>query len=134
MHCLYFILHFRFFKSPVLTKAKFHISMGHETVMARVTFFGSSAIHNAENFDYLSDYKFQKELRRLSKKEDKEDESNNEEDPFPCEQFALLEFERPVTIVPGCLVLGSKLDTDIHANLCRLAFHGKLLDYFTDPK
>ncbi len=124
------------------TKAKFHISMGHETVMARVTFFGSSSVGpttSAETFDCSVDYKFQKELRRPGKKEQEKENDDGggggqEEDPLPAEQFALLEFERPVTIVPGCLVLGSKLDTDIHANLCRLAFHGRLLDHFSDPK
>ena len=29
-------------------------------------------------------------------------------------------------------MLGSKLDTDIHKNICRLAFDGKLLHSFTD--
>ncbi|XP_036804322.1 selenocysteine-specific elongation factor-like [Oncorhynchus mykiss] len=47
-------------------------------------------------------------------------------------QWALLEFERPVTCPPLCLVIGSKLDTDIHANACRLAFQGRLLEGFEE--
>lgn len=48
------------------------------------------------------------------------------------EQWALLEFERPVTCPSLCLVIGSKLDTDIHANACRLAFQGRLLQGFEE--
>ena len=31
------------------------------------------------------------------------------------------------------ILIGSRLDTDIHANTCRLAFYGHVLDGFTDP-
>ena len=30
------------------------------------------------------------------------------------------------------LVIGSKLDTDIHLNQCRIAFHGNVLHMFTN--
>ncbi|KAK7915397.1 hypothetical protein WMY93_011158 [Mugilogobius chulae] len=40
--------------------------------------------------------------------------------------------ERPVTCPSFCLVIGSKLDTDIHANACRLAFQGRLLQGFEE--
>ncbi len=42
----------------------------------------------------------------------------------------LLEFETAVAVVPNCIVIGSKLDTDINANLCRLAFNGRALKTF----
>ncbi len=29
-----------YYKSPIKTKAKFHITVGHETVMGKATFFG----------------------------------------------------------------------------------------------
>lgn len=38
--------------------------------------------------------------------------------------FALLELDHPVPVVPKGLVIGSKLDTDIHSNTCRIAFSG----------
>ena len=60
--------------------------------------------------------------------------------------FAIVEFDRPVPVVPKCkgryssagmflkvfkhkhfiAVLGSRLDTDTHTTSCRLAFHGQL--------
>ena len=44
----------------------------------------------------------------------------------------LLEFESAVAVVPNCIVIGSKLDTDINANLCRLAFNGRALKTFNN--
>ena len=41
-------------------------------------------------------------------------------------QYVLLKFETPVTCPPGSLLIGSRFDTDIHSNTCRLAFHGRL--------
>jgi hypothetical protein len=47
--------------------------------------------------------------------------------------FALLLFERPVTCPLGSLLIGSKLDFDIHSPNCRMAFFGKFLVPI-DPK
>ena len=52
---------------------------------------------------------------------------------LPDAQFALMEFERPVTCSRCCIVIGSRLDADIHVNACRLAFHGYLLEPLSDP-
>jgi selenocysteine-specific elongation factor len=46
--------------------------------------------------------------------------------------YVLLQFERPVILNTGALYIASKLDTDIHANICRLAFYGNILWSFTD--
>lgn len=40
--------------------------------------------------------------------------------------FAVLEFDHPIPVVPKSLVIGSKLDTDIHSNACRIAFKGNI--------
>ncbi|XP_055625638.1 selenocysteine-specific elongation factor [Toxorhynchites rutilus septentrionalis] len=47
--------------------------------------------------------------------------------------FALLEFEKPVQATQNALIIGSKLDTDIHANQCRIAFYGHL-DFIISDK
>ncbi|KAF7208623.1 selenocysteine-specific elongation factor [Nothobranchius furzeri] len=122
-----------YFKGSLSTRAKFHITVGHETVMGKVTFFGlppsdskpaPSELCSLETpFSFDREYYFQDEYvcgRR---------EGSSGPDP---EQWALLEFERPVTCPALCLVIGSKLDTDIHANMCRLAFQGRLLHGFED--
>lgn len=125
-----------YFKGSLATRAKFHITVGHETVMAKVTFFGLPPVDAAEPpsdanpppsqprsletpFTFDREYYYQDEYCQAGS------------GPDP-EQWALLEFERPVTCPSFCLVIGSKLDTDIHANACRLAFHGRLLHGLED--
>ena len=122
----------KYFKGNVNTKAKFHISIGHETVMAKLSFFGlvqdSSGAASDNAFDFEREYKFQDELL-LDLQSDSQDIRVNE---MPVKQFALLEFEKPVLAVPKCLVIGSKLDTDIQTSSCRLAFWGYLLESIED--
>lgn len=128
-----------YFKGSLATRAKFHITVGHETVMARVTFFGLPPVGVSEPpsdtkpppepcsletpFTFDREYFYQDEYLTG------QGEASSGPDP---EQWALLEFERPVTCPSLCLVIGSKLDTDIHANACRLAFQGRLLQGFED--
>lgn len=129
-----------YFKGSLSTRAKFHITVGHETVMAKVSFFGlppaaaSEVTSDTEPtptppsslqtpFTQDREYFYQDEYVRG------QGEAGSGPDP---EQWALLEFERPVTCPLFCLVIGSKLDADIHANACRLAFQGRLLQGFED--
>lgn len=119
-----------YFKGSLSTRSKLHITVGHETVMAKVSFFGlppgspDSAPGSLETpFDLDREYLYQDEYMSG------QGEGSAGADP---EQWALLEFERPVTCPSLCLVIGSKLDTDIHANACRLAFQGRLLQGFEE--
>lgn len=138
-----------YFKGSLATRAKFHITVGHETVMARVTFFGlpPGETHQTSTTDpqlpTLDPHASEPDRRPLDTpfSFDREYFHQDEyvigqrqaggagQDP---EQWALLEFERPVTCPTLCLVIGSKLDTDIHANACRLAFQGRLLEGFEE--
>ncbi|XP_011806118.1 PREDICTED: selenocysteine-specific elongation factor [Colobus angolensis palliatus] len=133
-----------YFRGPLQTKAKFHITVGHETVMGRLMFF-SPAPDNfdqepiLDSFDFSQEYLFQEQY--LSKDLVPAVTSNDEADKkasqateghCPRQQWALVEFEKPVTCPRLCLVIGSRLDTDIHTNTCRLAFHGILLHGLED--
>lgn len=125
-----------YFRGTLQTKAKFHITVGHETVMGRVMFFSPapddfSKEYPEDKFDFGKEYLYQEEY---ISKDSKSSEENNQtvERQLPKHQWALLEFEKPVTCPKLCLVIGSKLDTDIHANTCRLAFHGVLLEGMED--
>ncbi|XP_033606355.1 selenocysteine-specific elongation factor isoform X2 [Cryptotermes secundus] len=122
----------KYFKGSLSTKAKFHISIGHETVMAKLSFFSllqdSRNTANDNSFDFDKEYKFQEELLFDSQKDDTSITAKE----MPVKQFALLEFEKPVLAFPNCLIIGSKLDTDIHTNTCRLAFWGHLLEGIED--
>lgn len=115
-----------YFRGSLSTRTKLHITVGHETVMAKVSFFGlppgstSAGPTSLETpFDLDREYFYQ-------------DEYVGAQGGADPQQWALLEFERPVTCPSLCLVIGSKLDTDIHANACRLAFQGRLLQGFED--
>lgn len=129
----------QYFRGALQTKAKFHITVGHETVMGRVMFFSPAPADFNEEikenaFDFEKDYLYQEEYLSKDSKSSEENKENDQagEIQLPRQQWALLEFEKPVTCPKLCLVIGSKLDTDIHANTCRLAFHGVLLQGMED--
>ncbi|XP_009282721.2 PREDICTED: selenocysteine-specific elongation factor [Aptenodytes forsteri] len=128
----------QYFRGALQTKAKFHITVGHETVMGRVMFFSPAPADFNEEiqenvFDFEKDYLYQEEyLSKDSNSSEENKENDQAEVQLPRQQWALLEFEKPVTCPKLCLVIGSKLDTDIHANTCRLAFHGVLLQGMED--
>ncbi|XP_068568787.1 selenocysteine-specific elongation factor isoform X2 [Cebidichthys violaceus] len=129
-----------YFKGSLATRAKFHITVGHETVMARVMFFGLPPVDASVSPSDTkppppqpraldSPFTFEREYFYQDEYVTGQGEPSLGPEP---EQWALLEFERPVTCPSLCLVIGSKLDTDIHANACRLAFQGRLLQGFED--
>ena len=44
------------------------------------------------------------------------------------EFYAIMSFEQPIISTPiGSLIIGSKLDADISAKNCRLAFYGRIV-------
>ncbi|XP_004603969.2 selenocysteine-specific elongation factor [Sorex araneus] len=125
-----------YFRGPLQTKAKFHITVGHETVMGRLTFFGPEPEHFdreplLDAFDFSREYVFQEQY--LSREPGPDGgEAPAAEGRCPQQQWALVEFEKPVTCPRLCLVIGSRLDVDVHTSACRLAFHGVLLHGLPD--
>ena len=105
-----------FFKGEISNKSKFHISLGHETVMARVSLFsGKLDESGGGELDLSQEYSHQDTLDQESLTQ------------TATRHFALLEFERQVPVLPRCILIGSRLDTDINVNMCRLAFHGRVV-------
>lgn len=133
-----------YFRGPLQTKAKFHITVGHETVMGRVMFFGPAPDSLdrepvLDSFDFSREYLFQEQYlcpgpdpAAAHAAEADEKAGQVSAGRCPRQQWALVEFEKPVTCPRLCLVIGSRLDADIHANTCRLAFHGVLLHGLED--
>jgi len=117
-----------YFKGKCETKSKFHITTGHDTVMARLTFFGPKERTSQCDLQWNMDEEFQYEEELL----DATQAINLQDGKRPKTQFLLLEFEKPVTCSKNSLVIGSRLDTDINLNTCRLAFHGNLLEVAKD--
>lgn len=119
VHCYAVIIPARkipHYKLPITSGSKFHISFGHETCMATLTFFSvhRDLIRDENDFDTNLEYSYREELI--------EDETTADE-----QFYALLEFGKLVYAMPKCLVIGSKLDMDVHTSSCRLAFSGSLL-------
>ncbi|XP_053673246.1 selenocysteine-specific elongation factor [Anopheles nili] len=106
----------RYYKRPIRSKAKFHITCGYETVLATVLLFAGEN----EPFSYTQQYEYLEEYSR--------DTSGQR-----C-IFALLEFETPILAAPNALIIGSKLDSDLHAADCRIAFSGRLSHIVRDSK
>ncbi|KAM6216575.1 selenocysteine-specific elongation factor isoform 1-T1 [Rhynchocyon petersi] len=131
-----------YFRGPLQTKAKFHITVGHETVMGRLMFFSPTHDHFGhkpvlDSFDFSREYLFQEQFLCKNLVPADGGEANQQagqptEGQCPLQQWALVEFEKPVTCPRLCLVIGSRLDADIHTNTCRLAFHGTLLHGLED--
>ncbi|RZF44218.1 hypothetical protein LSTR_LSTR003858 [Laodelphax striatellus] len=114
----------KYFKSHLNSHTKFHISIGYETVIARVTIFRSCTVEDS-NFDVGKEYVYVKEFCHV-------DTNGKEVDDMKFKHFMLIEFETAVLTTPNCLVIGSRLDMDMHKNNCRLAFWGSLILGFTD--
>ena len=90
-----------YFKGDIATGSKFHISLGHETVLGKITLF-----KGAKEFSMEAEYKFVESLG---------EEGSDEEEVSGTEYYALIEFERPVHVVPDCK--GKKTALPLHPPL-----------------
>eukprot|EP00943_MAST-04B_sp_MAST-4B-sp1_P007359 g7359.t1 len=125
-----------FFKGKCNSKSKIHISIGHTTAMATVTFFGSKELAIQQDqinqgkggsttilndFNAAGEYLYQDEL--LGGKQGGKGG-----------QWALLEFDAAVMCPIGSLLIGSRLDTDVNAATFRIAFYGRLIQPLGEVK
>nr|BCL66109.1 eukaryotic elongation factor [Volvox africanus] len=151
----------RFYADRVPSHTKFHVSIGHSTVTADMTFFGTSdsegltreaalavMIANLDAmalsgkpmpFDQCREYLYQEELYGLEGRPslvaatgiDAACDSRNNVDDLTHRHFgpqwALMKFDQPITAPKDALVIGAKLDGDVHGEACRLAFYGRLV-------
>ncbi|XP_063678350.1 selenocysteine-specific elongation factor-like [Bolinopsis microptera] len=102
-----------YYKGSITTKMKYHVSIGHETVLAKITFFKTEEGSSEAPFNMNHNYLYQ--------------DTYSEGD----RGFALLQFEHPVLCVEDSMVIISRLDMDINTPACRLAFYGRLRHIYT---
>ena len=130
------VKHIPYYKGTIRSKSKFHITIGHETVMGKLQVFGlppgqvTDSSQYSASFDMSREYVFQEAVMDQSNPSTNSAGNENaatENNPVSSQQWLFIEFEKPVTCPENSLVIGSRLDTDIHLNLCRIAFHGRLL-------
>ena len=119
------------FKGQIESGSKFHITIGHETVIGKIELFGLLENSSDEfNFDFGKDYLYLDEYQS--------DDQSKQEAKKIAKQFAFIDFTNDVTSVESSgvlcsansLLIGSKLDTDIHLNQCRIAFDAHVLHAF----
>ncbi|ELR21543.1 selenocysteinespecific elongation factor, putative [Acanthamoeba castellanii str. Neff] len=117
----------KYFKQPILNRTKFHVTVGHTTVMATPLFFSlptgapQESAQLPTTFDFSHEYLRQDEMLASTREH------------RVGQQWALLRFEKPITCPPNSLLIGSRLDTDIHSSACRIAFYGRLLGAADSP-
>ncbi|KAJ8601465.1 hypothetical protein CTAYLR_005707 [Chrysophaeum taylorii] len=100
----------RFFRGGCVTGTKFHVTVGHATVLATCHFFGKPP------FDPNVEYAYQDEL-----------DHHHHLEVGLC----YLKFEHRIRCHLDALVVGSRLDGP--ENHCRIAFHGHLVSRCDDP-
>mmetsp|Transcript_38449 Transcript_38449/g.83528 ORF Transcript_38449/g.83528 Transcript_38449/m.83528 type:complete len:881 (-) Transcript_38449:134-2776(-) len=198
----------RYFRGQLTSGSKFHVSVGHSTVMATVTFWGAheicdklkrmqnqhqngggngaasgsaaitanedaedsaakskrggssskkgggaadKSIHGSSSlggdadvaglphleFDYDEDFVHQDGYLETLEEDDAGNSGptglSSDNDAMPL-HWALLHFHTPVYCPLDSLVIGSRLDTDINVNTCRLAFSGRLVERYHPKK
>ncbi|KAL4495602.1 hypothetical protein ABPG72_014071 [Tetrahymena utriculariae] len=134
-----------YFKYPISSKGKFHVTTGHQTLMASIKLFKVSITQEdllilestKQNINFQTDknkkdtfnFDFNKEYEYV----ENYDDYIKVKKPNEC-LFALLEFEKPVCASNGTLFICSKFDTDITANICRIGFYGNLITQLTQEE
>ncbi|CAF3631096.1 unnamed protein product [Adineta steineri] len=111
----------KYFKHDIENRTKFHITCGHSTVMGKILLFANHSIDTTNT----NQFHFDKEYEAI-------DQYPTEDSTENQQIFALVELESTIPCQLGSILIGSRLDTDIHTNTCRLAFYGHVLDGFTD--
>ncbi|GBG26915.1 Selenocysteine-specific elongation factor [Hondaea fermentalgiana] len=121
----------RFFPLACKSGSKLHVTVGHATTVAKVTFFGSAELkevaaqHLGKNlpmlaFDHEQEFLYDEELRGGGKAKG-----------GPFLQWALLNFDQPVICQAGATVIGSRLDMSVETKSCRIAFYGRVASQYT---
>lgn len=114
----------RHFKGTIQSGSKFHITIGHETIIAKIELFTtiSESDSSKKEFDFKKEYHYLNEFN----------EDSAEETTYALIEFGNESDAQSVLCVQNSLLIGSKLDTDIHLNQCRIAFHGNALHLFAN--
>ncbi len=112
----------RHFKTPIISGSRFHITIGHETITGRLDLFSPISFTPDTPFSFSEEYIHVDEFDEASL--------------IPT--YALIDFtpghdsdtSSSVLCVEQQLLIGSRLDADVHLNQCRIAFHGKAIHLF----
>ncbi|KRX02832.1 Translation protein, beta-barrel domain [Pseudocohnilembus persalinus] len=128
------IIPISYFKFGIKSKAKYHITSGHQTNMATIKLFSckkQDIIKQGQQQDNMKldlsndlDYEYEESYEDFQQKPNKNE----------LQLYCLLEFEKPLLANLDSLLIGSKFDSDIQQNVCRLGFHGKILNIINNDQ
>ena len=116
----------KYFQRECASNSKIHITIGHSTVLASVTFFGSRELNETArsalgkqvpvvDFAQERDWEYDDALKAGGKAAG-----------GPVLQWALLQFETETRCQEDSILIGSRLDLDINSKECRIAFYGRI--------
>jgi selenocysteine-specific elongation factor len=141
--CIAEVKKVRFHKLAVEPSHKYHITVGHSTVMGVLKFFSCpaaaapAAIRDFFTAGVVFDY-----VDALPDDSAQQFMPLVEGDPpgkcasllqSSVRYFAVVLLEAPITTVAGSTLIASRLDSDIHQNMCRLAIQGTALQLLDNP-
>eukprot|EP00760_Papus_ankaliazontas_P002143 PhM_4_TR10859/c0_g2_i1/m.13236/K03833/selB, EEFSEC; selenocysteine-specific elongation factor len=133
----------RFFRTPLETGGKLHITVGHETVMASVRYFEGPAVTGDDNaFSMKGNYVHLDNLPDDSAVKYVPPESTvksccepSAEQPSTKTYYAVLHFDHAVTMPRDATLIGAKLDAEADgAKQCRLALQGHIVHILQDAE
>jgi selenocysteine-specific elongation factor len=127
----------RFHTLAVEPALKYHVTMGHSTVMGTMRFFAKrrdaggagsdSAFDFSATYDCVDALPDASTTTFASPAEGARPEDHLSVQQAEVEYFAVLLLEQAVTSYVGATLIISRLDTDVNAHTCRIAAHGTLL-------
>jgi selenocysteine-specific elongation factor len=125
----------KYYKNPIKSGSLFHITICHETLLGKLELFALKDLNNNELESEMKGIDFSKEYIFVNELSNDEFNANYN---TKMKYFAFIDFDTQhgekssVLSVRNGLLIGSKLDTDIHLNQCRIAFYGTILHSFTN--
>lgn len=126
------------YKFSIKSRSKLHLTIGHSTVMAKITIFSDEYSKEIGSFSPLNEYEYIEELIPLSElsKNVGDYQQNPKQNGYNLNSvldekqkraiYALLEFDKSVIVPPNAILIASKLDLNAYTSNCRLAFWGNL--------
>ena len=122
----------RFHKFSITPQLKFHITLGHSTVMGKLTLFYRG---NHASFLLGGDYETKSQMS-IDPGQQSSDHPGASSRPVQSTDipWALLTLETPLPVPTGAAVIGSRLDLPGEGSkICRIAFHGHVLHVNPGP-
>ena len=133
----------RYYKGTIESGARFHVTIGHDTLLGRVELFeGADLRPPTSSIDSHTPFNFNDDYLHVSEQSVDDAAALAKRDRV---LYALIDFSHEATgggvdvstsggvlCVEDSLLIGSKLDTDINLNQCRIAFYGRVCHQFTN--